>query len=266
MHMDGSKLRDNLLMGGVDILARLYKLKDSVDGLTADDRAFVTEMVKLHESGHLPNISEILRIVEMPVPGEEITQDTGIWTQGNVSVVYAPLREVIWRYMPLEQLFALLWKKALHFSPLSTMPDTTEGQLPPRAWEKTKKQLPQSYLEGREAIDADTLTAIMVAQRRTDACISCWFMNEPDSFQMWQQYAPNNGVAIQSTVHGLASSLSESDTPIRITPVSYFGPEEEEQYGSERESDRLATVMQLSSPAEPRGTDVEHRHPLGKRR
>ena len=36
--------------------------------------------------------------------------------------------------------------------------------------------------------------------------------------------------------------------------------------GSERESDRLATVMQLSSPAEPRGTDVEHRHPLGKRR
>jgi len=37
-------------------------------------------------------------------------------------------------------------------------------------------------------------------------------------------------------------------------------------FGSERESDRLATVMQLSSPAEPRGTDVEHRHPLGKRR
>ena len=135
--------------------------------------------------------------------------------------------------MPLEQLFALLWKKALHFSPLFTMADTTEGQLPPRAWEATKKQLPQSYLEGRETIDADTMTAIMVAQRRTDACLSCWFMNESDSLEMWQQYAPKNGVAIQSTVQGLASSLSQSETPIRIIPVTYFAPEEEEQYTSE---------------------------------
>jgi hypothetical protein len=113
------------------------------------------------------------------------------------------------------------------------MADTTEGQLPPRAWEETKKQLPQSYLEGRETIDADTMTAIMVAQRRTDACLSCWFMNESDSLDMWQQYASKNGVAIRSTVHGLASSLSESDAPIRIIPVSYFAPEEEEQYTSE---------------------------------
>src|ERR1035438_2954080 len=34
--------------------------------------------------------------------------------------------------------------------------------------------------------------------------------------------------------------------------------------GSERESDGPATVTQLSSPAEPRGTDVGHRHPLGR--
>jgi len=35
--------------------------------------------------------------------------------------------------------------------------------------------------------------------------------------------------------------------------------------GSERESDGTATFTQLSSPAEPRGTDVGHRHPLGPR-
>jgi hypothetical protein len=34
-------------------------------------------------------------------------------------------------------------------------------------------------------------------------------------------------------------------------------------YGSERESDETATFTQLSSPAELRGTDVGHRHPLG---
>src|ERR1035438_5113300 len=34
--------------------------------------------------------------------------------------------------------------------------------------------------------------------------------------------------------------------------------------GSERESDGTATFTQLSSPAEPRGTDVGHRHPIGR--
>jgi hypothetical protein len=36
--------------------------------------------------------------------------------------------------------------------------------------------------------------------------------------------------------------------------------------GSERESDGTAAFTQLSSPAEPRGTDVGHRHPLGRGR
>ena len=36
------------------------------------------------------------------------------------------------------------------------------------------------------------------------------------------------------------------------------------EIGSERESDGTATFTQLSSPAEPRGTDVGHRHPLGR--
>ena len=40
------------------------------------------------------------------------------------------------------------------------------------------------------------------------------------------------------------------DTPLTIS-------------GSERESDETATFTQLSSPAELRGTDVGHRHPLG---
>src|ERR1017187_9600268 len=43
----------------------------------------------------------------------------------------------------------------------------------------------------------------------------------------------------------------------RGTQVAFF-------FGAERESDGTATVTQLSSPAEPRGTDVGHRHPLGR--
>jgi hypothetical protein len=54
--------------------------------------------------------------------------------------------------------------------------------------------------------------------------------------------------------------LVEISSPENLKNLGHY------KSGSERESDRLATVMQLSSPAEPRGTDVEHRHPLGKRR
>ena len=134
---------------------------------------------------------------------------------------------MIWRYMPLEQLFFLLTTKTLHFSPLSTMNDPTEGVMPPRAFEETKAQLPPHFHDGDGGggIDADTMTAIMQRQRRTDACLSCWFIGETDSLDMWKEYAPNNGVAIRTTVLRLASSLGIcTDTNIHIAPVKYFAP------------------------------------------
>ena len=55
-------------------------------------------------------------------------------------------------------------------------------------------------------------------------------MNGSDSPEMWKVYAPRNGVAIQSTVRRLGSSLQESSTPVTIRPVHYFPPEDEEKY------------------------------------
>jgi hypothetical protein len=102
--------------------------------------------------------------------------------------------------------------------------------LPPRAWEETKKQLPQSVLEQRGGMDADMMMGCMVQQRRTDACVNCWYVNASDSLKMWRQYAPKNGVAIQSTVRRFASCLQECQTPVTIAPVTYFAPEEKEKY------------------------------------
>ena len=213
-------------MDGADVAARLYKLKDNLDGPSEGDKAFVNDMVRLHESGQLLNRHHILRIIEMRVPGEVVPEESRVWTQGTVNVVNASLEEVIWRYLPLEQLFALLWKKALHFSPLAVMGDTSEGHLTERAFQEAKKQLPQNV----GGMDADTITAIMMAQRKTDACINCWYMDGPDSLKMWQEYAPKNGVAIQSTVGRLGSCLRECSTPITIGQVTYFAREEEERY------------------------------------
>ena len=223
-------------MDGVDALGKLDKLNESLERLHEDDKEFISDMVKLHESGQRLNRPQILRIVDMQVPGESAQQDkqgAKMWTFGMVNVLSASPDETIWRYMPLEQLFAVLSNKALHFSPLAAMSDTSEGQLPPKAWEETKNQLPSHLGEERVGMDADTLTAIMVQQRRTDACVSCWYIDSSDSLRMWQEYAPNNGVAIQSTLRRLGSSLRDSRTPIAVSPVRYFGPDEEEAFSSE---------------------------------
>jgi len=148
---------------GVDVLGKLGKLNESLDRLREDDKGFISAMVKLHESGQRLNRPQILRIVDMQVPGESTqhdNQDAKILRYGLVNVISISPDEAIWRYMPLEQLFALLSKKALHFSPLAAMSDTSEGQLPPKAWEETKKQLPSHLREERGGMDGDTLTAI----------------------------------------------------------------------------------------------------------
>ena len=147
------------------------------------------------------------------------------WTQESATVVFPPGEEVLWRYMPLEQLFVLLWRRALRFSPLSAMKDASEGKLPSGAWEETRRELPQHILES--ALDADAIIDSLVAQRRRGACISCWYINRSDSPEMWRRYAPRNGVAIRSTIHRLKSCFVNKYIPVMISPVKYFHPAEQ---------------------------------------
>jgi len=253
-------------MGGVDVIAKLRTLNDHLAELTDDHRAFVAEMLNRHDTGERLLLPDILQIVEMAVPGEAPPLDP-IWKNGTVSALREHLDEVIWRYMPLEGLFSLLLTRRLHFSPLSQMDDTSEGTLPTRALEQAKAQLPQRIVDGSDGIDADLLMAHLVEQRRTDACISCWFMNAVDHLYMWKKYAPRNGVAIRSTVRQLYSSLQQSnDTNIHMVPVEYFGPDEQEKYtdqayygslfikdGRYRKEKELRALAYLANP----GTGVD---------
>jgi hypothetical protein len=81
-------------MDGVDVIAKLKRLKHNLDRLDEDDRMFVDEMMNRHESGQRLNVHQILQIVDMRVPGEEIAQAAPIWTQGTVSVIYVALQNV----------------------------------------------------------------------------------------------------------------------------------------------------------------------------
>ena len=159
----------------IDLTAKLYRLKDCPDKLDADDQQFVNAMVDRLERGERPYRIQLLRIKDMQVPGEAPLVDP-IWREGTVTALRKDLDQVIWRYMPLEQLFFLLSTGTLHFSPLCCMKDSSEGQLPKRAFEQTKAMLPPHFSQPGAAIDADTMTNLSIAYRQRDACISCWYM------------------------------------------------------------------------------------------
>jgi hypothetical protein len=105
----------------------------------------------------------------------------------------------IWRYMDLPKFLWLLDKKALFLSRLDCFEDRFEGSSPlslierRRAW-TTKK------------LRADSPAVIETARRNT--AVNCWHMNEGESVAMWKLYSLNNfGVAVRSTIGGLAKSL-----------------------------------------------------------
>jgi hypothetical protein len=214
----------------IDLTAKLYRLKDCLDKLDADDQQFVNAMVDCLERGETPYLPQLLRIKDMKVPGEAPVVDP-IWREGTVTALRKDLDQVIWRYMPLEQLLFLLSTGTLHFSPLWCMKDTSEGQLPKRAFEQTKAMLPPHFSQPGAAIDADAMTNLLIAYRRRDACISCWYVGDPDDIAMWDEYAPRTGVAIRTTVRRLHSTLGGCfDTNIHMARVTYYEPHEEERY------------------------------------
>jgi hypothetical protein len=115
----------------IEIIGKLYRLKNRLDELSEDDRRVVTGSLTRYENGGVPLICDVPRIARMQVPGEA-TPLGPLLQEGTVSVDRELLNEVIWRFMPLEGLFSLLARKALHFSPLSSMSDPAEGDLPPK--------------------------------------------------------------------------------------------------------------------------------------
>jgi hypothetical protein len=215
-----------ITMDKVDIIPKLNRLNDHLTDLNADDRQFVTDML----NGERLLMPDILRIVTMRVPGEAVPVPT-LFQDEMVSIESKYLTEVIWQYMPLEKFFALLSTSALHFSTLASMPDKGEGTLPQRARELSKAQLPEHFRNSNAGVSADDVLDNLECHRKHTVSISCWYMRETDSFEMWRDYAPRNGVAIRTTVSKLFSSLRKiNETNIHIGRVIYYRPDEEDKY------------------------------------
>src|SRR5262245_42138646 len=109
----------------------------------------------------------------------------------------------IWRYMDLPKFLWLLDKQSLFLSRLDGFDDKFEGSAP------------LSLIKARQAresrvlvvtLRADSSDVIQTHSRNTAE--NFWHMSEVESSAMWKLYSINNfGVAIRSTIQGLAESL-----------------------------------------------------------
>jgi hypothetical protein len=114
---------------------------------------------------------------------------------------------VIWRYLDLPKLVALLKDSALWFSRADLLGDPFEGTL-------TKAT--------REALDAmSPLDGMKEASRLStkfdvrNTAISCWHANEHESAAMWKQYlSSGDGVAVRSSFGRLTRSFAQRGTGV----------------------------------------------------
>ena|SRR5271168_331640 len=152
-------------------------------------------------------------------------------------------RVVIWRYMDLAKLCALLVDKALYFCTPAVLAqaDPFEGQ-PFLSIDDIKRDLTTASGDDISRITYSDFTrkAPFVAylkrngltlqeylKRRWSAFmhanfVNCWHMNDDESQAMWKIYAGENaGIAVQSTVGRLIKALSKDSQPVHIDEITY---------------------------------------------
>jgi hypothetical protein len=103
---------------------------------------------------------------------------------------------VIWRYMNLEKLLALLRSRSLYLCRLDRLRDPWEGLWSPWAVDAIRQQL-RGQAEG--LIRAQNMMKRLFY-------VSCWHENSCESAAFWDQYQSSRGLAVRSTVGHLKDS------------------------------------------------------------
>jgi|ERR1035437_5312103 hypothetical protein len=128
---------------------------------------------------------------------------------------------VIWRYIDLEKLIALLHSRSLYLCRLDHLRDPWEGRWPPAMAEVFTRGRSEGELEkGKDFVE-------WLNEMRKLFYVSCWHENSDESAAFWDQYKRSRGVAIRSTVGRLKRSNS-SEMPFFLGRVQYrhYGREE----------------------------------------
>ncbi len=148
--------------------------------------------------------------------------------------------ETIWRYMSFWKFTSMLHSSTLHFTRLDKFSDPFEGAFPKADLSVLHEALPNqdacydslAYMDqegnyygvGTEAERQQVRTWSDAAKLWRSVCYAnCWHANEHESAAMWDFYTrANEGIAIQSTVARLTSSVADHSPQLQTAFINYF--------------------------------------------
>lgn len=126
---------------------------------------------------------------------------------------------LVWRYMDMPRLIAILGQQALFFPRLDRLGDPHEGAIT------------RPFKEHLEAAGQNTAEKFAAWRKkiRMASFVSCWHRGQFESEAMWRLYCGRQGVAVQTTYAKLRSSVQRWNNPsLGIGLVSYRDYDAEE--------------------------------------
>lgn len=131
---------------------------------------------------------------------------------------------LIWRYMDIPRLIALLTGEALWFGRADHQRDRHEGALGPASFNAWRTAFTSAGLSESDAKNYEQHRAYVADKISRTMFLNCWHMSDYESAAMWGMYVANGqGVAIRSTYSRLSESLTGPE-PIFIGMVNYVDP------------------------------------------
>jgi len=133
----------------------------------------------------------------------------------------AKARQQLWRYYTAERLRDLLTSSELFFTELSRFDDALEGKLTRRTREHLSR-----WTRHQQGIDvlASERSVDQYEKFHDDFFVSCWHMNDFESFLMWKAYA-DRGFALRTTFERVRAALSEASERLTGGAVKYVDHE-----------------------------------------
>lgn len=132
----------------------------------------------------------------------------------------------VWRYLPFTKFISLLTYQALWFSKLNILQDAYEGLIPAKAKERMheENQRYKAILPREFHRQIDSWANTNENDGRELLVVTCWFLGECDSIQMWREYGGSDeAVAVKSTIGRLFNHVfvPREETVSHLGRVSY---------------------------------------------
>lgn len=128
---------------------------------------------------------------------------------GTIDSYGKEINPIIWKYMDFWKFAGMLENRALYFCRVDSLGDDWEGYFPHDIVSVIKEDFP-------EVKDIPTIDDYLKFNRRS--FVSCWHMNDFESYAMWKIYCANSpGIAVRSTVLKMIKSFPRTTTMFTCT-------------------------------------------------